>query len=163
MKRFRLTLIFVLTALVVLAATTFVVNLYGLKLASDNLIRITEENTARDAAHIQSMMRGPHSTERADRATPLTLESLAGPQGLPRHFPVLVEGLNIVKFNLTVQDDGQGFDVEGASGGLGMTTMQDYAEAAGGRGVIHSAPGEGTEVTAMLPFAGPGAGHPESA
>ena len=67
------------------------------------------------------------------------------------------------QLRLAVQDNGQGFDVEGASGGLGMTTMQDYAEAAGGRGVIHSTPGKGTEVTATLPFAEPGAGHPERA
>ena len=57
---------------------------------------------------------------------------------------------------LTVRDDGRGFDVEGASDGLGLGTMQDYADVVGGKCVVHSAPGEGTEVTATLPLGGPG-------
>jgi hypothetical protein len=39
--------------------------------------------------------------------------------------------------------------------------MQDYAEVVGGRCIIQSAPGEGTEVTALLPFSGAGAKRPE--
>ena len=62
---------------------------------------------------------------------------------------------------LTVRDDGQGFDVESAPRGLGMATMQDYAEAVGGECVVHSAPGMGTEVTAMFPLSRPGAEHLE--
>ena len=54
-------------------------------------------------------------------------------------------------------DDGQGFDLASASGGRGLMMMQDYAEVVGGRCIIKSAPGEGTEVTALLPFSGPGA------
>jgi len=64
---------------------------------------------------------------------------------------------------LTVQDNGQGFNLESASGGLGLLMMQDYAEVVGGRCVVHSAPDEGTEVTAILPLAGLGAEHPERA
>ncbi|MEE9400471.1 MAG: PAS domain S-box protein [Dehalococcoidia bacterium] len=64
---------------------------------------------------------------------------------------------------LTVQDNGQGFDLGSVSGGLGLLMMQDYAEVVGGRCVVHSAPGEGTEVTAILPLARPGAEHPERA
>jgi signal transduction histidine kinase len=63
---------------------------------------------------------------------------------------------------LTVKDDGQGFDAKGSPGGLGMATMQDYADAEGGECVVHSAPGMGTEVTAMLPLSRPGAKHPEA-
>jgi signal transduction histidine kinase len=59
--------------------------------------------------------------------------------------------------HLTVRDDGQGFDAESAPGGLGVATMQDYADAVGGQCVVHSAPGVGTEVTAVLPLALPGA------
>jgi signal transduction histidine kinase len=62
---------------------------------------------------------------------------------------------------LTVRDDGQGFDVESAPRGLGMATMQDYAEAVGGECVVHSAPGMGTAVTAILPLVRPGAVHLE--
>jgi signal transduction histidine kinase len=63
---------------------------------------------------------------------------------------------------LTVRDDGQGFDAKSSPGGLGMATMQDYADAVGGECVVHSAPGMGTEVTAMLPLSRPGAKHPEA-
>jgi signal transduction histidine kinase len=54
---------------------------------------------------------------------------------------------------LTVLDDGQGFDPQSVPEGLGVSTMQDYADAEGGQCVVHSAPGAGTEVTAMFPLA----------
>lgn len=65
------------------------------------------------------------------------------------------------RLRLTVGDNGQGFDVEGVPGGLGMAVMQDYAEVEGGWCIIDSAPGKGTKVTATLPLAGPDAGHPK--
>lgn len=58
---------------------------------------------------------------------------------------------------LRVRDDGQGFDAEvamrrGAEGAsLGLLTLRERAEAAGGRLEIESAPGEGTEVRASFP------------
>ncbi len=52
MKRYRLTLLFAITALVVMTVTTIMVNIVGADLAEKNLLRVTEENTARDAAHI---------------------------------------------------------------------------------------------------------------
>jgi PAS domain S-box-containing protein len=64
---------------------------------------------------------------------------------------------------LTLRDNAQGFDVPSASGGRGIMMMQDYAEVVGGRCVIRSAPGEGTEVMALLPLAGPVAERPEKA
>ena len=53
---------------------------------------------------------------------------------------------------LTVLDDGQGFDPQSVPEGLGVATMQDYADAEGGQCLVHSAPGAGTEVTAMFPL-----------
>ena len=64
---------------------------------------------------------------------------------------------------LTVRDNGQGFDVGSASAGLGIPMTQDYAGVVGGQCVIRSAPGEGTEVAATLPLAGPAAEHPQRA
>ena len=64
---------------------------------------------------------------------------------------------------LSLRDNAQGFDLANVSGGRGILMMQDYAEVAGGSCTIRSTPGEGTEVTAILPFSGPGAGHPEKA
>ncbi len=63
---------------------------------------------------------------------------------------------------LTVWDDGQGFDGESPPYGQGMGTMQDYAEAVDGACSVHSDPGVGTEVTAVLPVSRPGAEHLES-
>jgi signal transduction histidine kinase len=63
---------------------------------------------------------------------------------------------------LTVRDDGQGFDAESDPGGLGVATLQDYADAVGGKCVVRSAAGAGTEVTAVLPLTQTGAAHPES-
>ena len=62
---------------------------------------------------------------------------------------------------LTVRDDGPGFDVASALRGLGMAAMQDYAKAAGGECVVHSIPGKGTVVTAILPLVRPDAAQRE--
>ena len=53
---------------------------------------------------------------------------------------------------LTVRDDGRGIEAESASAGLGVGTMQDYADNAGGRCVVQCAPDAGTEVMAVLPL-----------
>ena len=63
---------------------------------------------------------------------------------------------------LTVRDNGRGFDVESVPRGLGIATMQDYAEVVEGEFAVHSTPGVGTEVTAVLPLARPGAAHLEA-
>ncbi len=60
---------------------------------------------------------------------------------------------------LAVRDNGQGFDVENPHSGLGMGTMQDYAEAVDGECSVHCDPGGGTEVTAVLPLSQSGAEH----
>jgi len=64
---------------------------------------------------------------------------------------------------LTVRDNGQGFGEGSASGGLGILMMHDYAEVVGGRCTVHSAPGEGTGVTATFPLAESGTEHPDRA
>ena len=61
---------------------------------------------------------------------------------------------------LTIRDDGAGFDVQAAmqrasqGDSLGLLSMQDRAEQLGGRLIIHSQPGEGTEVQVRLPLVG---------
>jgi signal transduction histidine kinase len=107
MPKYRLTIYFVITALAVMSAVTILIQIVVGALA--------EENTARDAAHIQSMMQGLHqmpamgSNEDASQVEPmhqheaarsLTLEHLAGPSGLSSSFPSLLRGLNIVRFDL---------------------------------------------------------------
>ena len=58
------------------------------------------------------------------------------------------------ELHLVLEDNGQGFDVEAAGGGLGLSAMQDYAGAVGGECVVWSSPGKGTGVTAILPLTG---------
>ena len=55
---------------------------------------------------------------------------------------------------VSIQDDGRGFDRQKTNGSLGPGTMNDYAEAVGGRCDVDSAPGRGTTITAILPVAG---------
>ncbi|MFN7913990.1 MAG: two-component regulator propeller domain-containing protein [Vicinamibacterales bacterium] len=56
---------------------------------------------------------------------------------------------------LTVADDGRGFDAGQARevGHYGLTSMQERARSVGGALTLVTAPGRGTEVTAVLPIA----------
>ena len=53
---------------------------------------------------------------------------------------------------IEVRDDGAGFDVDAAAGGVGITSMRDRLAAVGGRLAIHSLPGRGTRVTVRIPI-----------
>jgi len=128
---YRLTLLFGCTALLTIVAATVVVNVILGNLAESNLIKLAEENTARDSLHIQSMMRmdGAASSGGADSAEgmgetmplgmtpseasdgettmlgmeeqrPLSLDYLAGPDGLSTIYRSLVDGLNILRLDL---------------------------------------------------------------
>jgi signal transduction histidine kinase len=54
--------------------------------------------------------------------------------------------------SLEVADDGQGFDLQatGDTGGMGLATMRERAERAGGALQVISAPGEGTKVRVTI-------------
>ena len=59
------------------------------------------------------------------------------------------------EMRLTVRDDGSGFDcaaAEARASRLGMTTMKERMDAAGGSLALESAPGKGTTLTARVPF-----------
>jgi signal transduction histidine kinase len=64
------------------------------------------------------------------------------------------------RVRLTVIDDGRGFDVVHVNGNgnghYGLVSMRERAEDVGGRLDIHSRPGGGTEVVALIPVS-PGA------
>jgi len=55
------------------------------------------------------------------------------------------EGERIV---LTVQDNGQGFDLQRAKKGMGLSTMVERAELSGGRFELETARGKGTTIRA---------------
>ena len=75
MGKYRLTLLFAVTAVLVIAAAALIANHVIGSLAEDNLVRIAEENTARDGLHIQSMMRTRHSMEGMSAAGTMNLGS----------------------------------------------------------------------------------------
>jgi signal transduction histidine kinase len=52
---------------------------------------------------------------------------------------------------VTVQDDGAGFDLAAAHAGAGLVNMRDRVESAGGTLTIETAPSRGTLVAARLP------------
>jgi signal transduction histidine kinase len=54
---------------------------------------------------------------------------------------------------VTVQDDGAGFDLEAARAGAGLANMRDRVESAGGTLTIETRPSHGTLVAARLPGA----------
>ena len=56
---------------------------------------------------------------------------------------------------VTVRDDGVGFNVERQRGGLGLVGMSERAELVGGSLDIESVPGAGTTVRARFPLASP--------
>ncbi len=60
---------------------------------------------------------------------------------------------------VTVSDDGRGFDPAAANGGFGLIGMRERVELAGGELRIDAAPGRGTTVLATIPLrpaGGPG-------
>ena len=62
------------------------------------------------------------------------------------------------KIDLSVEDNGQGFDIEDidgmheSSGGFGLTSMRERTELSGGTFTIESTPGTGTTVRASWPY-----------
>jgi len=53
---------------------------------------------------------------------------------------------------LTITDDGKGFEVDGApKGGLGLMSMRERVESAGGVLEIHATPGSGTRLRVTVP------------
>ena len=71
-----------------------------------------------------------------------------------RHVEVTLTAPDVV-LEVTVRDDGVGFDVGRVSTGLGLMGMSERAELAGGRVDIESAPGVGTTVRARFPLPSP--------
>ena len=56
------------------------------------------------------------------------------------------------EIQLNVRDDGKGFGVEPYTRGMGLSSMEERAEALGGFTRINSQPGSGTEVRVVLPL-----------
>jgi len=53
---------------------------------------------------------------------------------------------------LRIKDDGRGFDVKKANGGMGLTGMRERASIIGGKFKLRSRPGQGTRIEVMVPI-----------
>jgi signal transduction histidine kinase len=54
-----------------------------------------------------------------------------------------------------IDDDGQGFAMDGQATGLGLLGIRERAAIAGGSLTIDSAPGQGTRIALRIPVAAP--------
>ncbi|WP_347242049.1 histidine kinase [Thermus sp.] len=78
----------------------------------------------------------------------------AAKHGKPTRVEVVLEPLGERGARLTVRDNGKGFQSPEAAGlgGFGLTQMRERVEARGGRFLVRSEPGKGTEVVAEVPY-----------
>jgi signal transduction histidine kinase len=90
-RKYRLTILFFIASLVTIAIAAVIVNLVIGRIAEQNLVTNSEQNTSHQASHIQTMMRKEHT---------MTLEALSGPDGLSRTIPSFIAGFHVAKFNL---------------------------------------------------------------
>jgi signal transduction histidine kinase len=56
------------------------------------------------------------------------------------------------RIELSIKDNGMGFNRENIKQGLGLTSMRERAELSGGTFEIESVPGEGTTIKAQWPI-----------
>jgi NarL family two-component system sensor histidine kinase LiaS len=63
--------------------------------------------------------------------------------------------------NLTVSDDGRGFDIDSSHNGYGLSSMQERVGALGGTLTIDSLPDNGTTVSCKVPVTGSRENHKE--
>ena len=125
-RKYRLTLIFAVSAALFILAAVIAVNLIVGNLAEDNLIRLAEENTVREARHLKSMAErmlampdgqqsmagmahadassGPSELKGQPQPFLNTMDFLASPAGLPGMYEMLVEGFNVPRLSLLALD-----------------------------------------------------------
>ena len=158
MKNYRLTLMFVITSLVVITATTFVVNNIVGKLTEDNLIEIAEANSVRDAMHVQSMIRsigvGNNAASNTTQIAPvpslakdshteslnsetqfknLSLENLTGPNGLTAIHEDLAQGFDFSRIDLIDLSGHVVWSTKPANLGLNLRNKPAFSDALIGR------------------------------
>jgi signal transduction histidine kinase len=75
-----------------------------------------------------------------------------------RHTQVRAVSVHMLRdggmLRLRVEDKGPGFSPENISGSNGISGMRERATRLGGTLVVHSRPGDGTQITASLPISG---------
>lgn len=72
---------------------------------------------------------------------------------------VVVELSDNGALHFEVRDDGAGYDSERVAAGMGFSGMRDRLAAVGGELAVHSKPGRGTRVNALIPLHEDASGH----
>ena len=152
-RKFRLTLLFAVTAFVVIVAAAFITNYIIGNLAEDNLLRIAEENTARDAEQLYRVF--TNLTMNAQDAMPdggeLTISTRE------------VIGFAEVVFSDTgmgISDDEMGkifeplFTTRSKGTGLGLAICQHIVSKHSGTISVMSEPDQGATFVVRLPLNG---------
>lgn len=143
-RDFRLTLAFAATAMVVIAAATIIVYQVIGNLAGDSLALAVEERASRDAINVESKINGKFSmvgldpamtvgklfaTTRPQHDENLTLEMLAGPQGLDAAYPWISNGLNVLQMRLLDLNGGVVWASDGQRPGAMMYNIRLFDSA----------------------------------
>jgi len=122
-----------------------------------HLRQLTEEDEGLEYELRNRLQREPSSRSRATLFR-IAREAIANARrhGHAEHVSVSLDPSDD-GFLVTVEDDGAGFDAdrEAEAGHLGLTSMRERAELAGGWFRIESRPGQGTTVWSWLPDDGP--------
>ncbi len=100
MKRYRLTSLFALTALVIMTIAAIGASRVVGGLAEDHLRRQAEEATLQNGIHVEAMMRDLYQTQGDAPGQPMSLEFLLGSKGLSSHYPIMSQGFRFLKFHL---------------------------------------------------------------
>ena len=123
MKRYRLTLLFAATAVVAIAVAAVVVNLVVGNVAEDNLVKMAEDNTLREAIHVEALIRGRDALGGGTGAAPgesanvgsgstsgpvTTLEEVVAYQNILDAIPSVAMGLNVVQISPNPPKDTDG-------------------------------------------------------
>ncbi len=118
------------------------------RLAIDVLVRLEEPSDSRLP---------PEAESTVYRLVQEALNNVAKHAGASRAEAVVERGDGVVE--VTVRDDGHGFDPAATNGGFGLIGMRERVGLAGGELRIDAAPGRGTTVLATIPLqpaGGPG-------
>ena len=147
MKRYRLTLLFAATAVVAIAVAAVVVNLVVGNVAEDNLVKMAEDNTLREAIHVEALIRGRDALGGGTGAAPgesanvgsgstsgpvTTLEEVVAYQNILDAIPSVAMGLNVVQISLLDHLGGVAWSTDSGAMGSIHASPGRVALAAGG-------------------------------
>jgi hypothetical protein len=138
MKRYWLTPLFALTALVIMAIAAIGASIVAGGLAEDHLRRQAEEATLLNGIHIEAMIRNLYETHGTTPGQPISLEFILGSNGLPSHYTIMNQGYGLLKFHLLDLDDKVVWNSDPGAVGLATPRSGLLGQVKSGGGVAQS-------------------------